>query len=559
MVDRDLRINATADTSQAEAAVDSLNEKLGETTAAQVANTEATDASAEATAKASLEEVRRQAILDQQAAKLRAMVEAQMEAKAAVAAMADAADAGGKRYAAAIDLASAAVARLDVLQRTMQAAGGPVSEAEIAELAKYDAAVAAAAASTEKAASSTAAFSTEAALMRGNVMGLSRALVQGAKDSEGLGGAFSQMALPIAAAIGAMALIPLVLEKIQTGATKVGEAIADYTNDLTDNDLVTRKASESTEAYDKRVQDAANSAADMQRASIAMGAALIDQTKNTKDAVAAWQGHLAAMTGNIEQYPAFVAKLKEMGVSLRATMGEMKSETQAFDQVYQAVLKKDGPAAAKYFADNNKAALDRIISYYEEMGLKVPANLKTIQESIGLVTKAEQEAAKAHDLRQHFLDTMNATEELKMKIDEGTHSLGSQGLAVEGLSKEIVEQIDVLTKMKNLTGAEEEKRKAELESLNSLAVKYGILHGKYATIADDKAALIEKDRLIAQEIESQLDKLPRLSDAYNALSVKLAQVTQEAIKTKASLDAITAGQAFVGGGHATPGPPVEAP
>jgi hypothetical protein len=553
MVERNLTIGVTTPGApEAQAELAGVNAEIDKTAVAQGVNTEATVASAEATKKASLEEIRRQAILDNQEKKLIELAAAQAEAAASVATMAAMAEVGGKKYEIAINAATAAVARLDIIQTAVRVSGGPIPPGAAADLLKYDAAVVAATEANAGLTGSMLSAHEMAGLMRGNLLGLEKTLASTAGQAGTLAGSFARAALPIGAVMGAMAILPLVFEAVQKAGTLLGNMIVGLTNDFDDESVAAKKAGESTEAYQARIEKALNTKEEMTRAGILMGAQLINEETDITRATAAYQGYHAAMSGTFEQYPEFVARLKAMGVTFRATHAEMADQAQAFGMAYRTVLKRDGIDGANEFASESKAALDRIITYYEKTGQSVPAELKKIQEAIGLTTKAEKEAAEATDLRQHYLDITNAGMVLKAQIQGQTASLGSEGLAVQSLSKDINAQIDELKSLKTANAAEEANKQAQLKSLEDLAVKYGILHGKYGEINVSSQEKIRIDKIMVEQMEQQLDKLPRLSEAFNALSLKMQQTKADAEALAAALDKITESQTAAGAQHAAP-------
>lgn len=526
--DNELKITARVDADQAIEKTEELKASVEGVTAAQTVAADAAAKQAGATAELTAEELRQQAIEDRHILQLREIVEAQREAATSISEMASLAEAGGAKYKAAIDAAASAVTRLEIATKAVQAAGGPVPPAAIAELAAYDAAVQAATASQIKGASSSRIFSEEANLARGNVGGLARALAGAAADGESFTGSLARAALPIAGLVAVASLLPTILEKINTGTKAWAAAIVDTVAGLDEQDSVQRKANESQEAYEARLESTLNTTSDLTRAQIAMAAGLLAVTTDNKAAEAAWQGHEAAMHGALEQYPAFIAALKAMGVSFKATFEEMKQETELFGQAYQFVLRTEGVESANAWAQSNKSSLDKIVSYYQEAGKSVPPELAKIVAAIQLITTAERDAAAKHELKEKFLDTVNAGALLIAQLQASKDVFGNEATAVIGLRKEIDAQIASLEKLKTSNAEDEKTRKDQLASLNALAAIHGTLTGKMG----DEASALDKLTLKIVDLSKALD------DNRKSFEASLAKIEEHREKSIAAADQI---------------------
>jgi hypothetical protein len=391
----DLTIKATADATQAKAELTELaaaEQKVAEaTTQAATASAEMAGALDEATAA----QLRADAIAKEQSLALDRVAEAYIEARTAIAAMADTAEAGGKTYQAAIAAAAAATAELEIAIEAVRARGGPISPAMIANLASYDAAVAAATIQTEKHASAQKISGAEAAIFRDNASGAARAVAS-------LGGEVGTAVLGLGALLIAFDLVPMLLDKIDSKSRSWAQSLVDAALGLHEEDTAIRGANESLEHYEERVDKAAEKNVQFRAAAAAIGAGLIAQETDVDRAIVAWEAYRTAQTGSFDQFPAFVKSLKDMGVTFKATHDEMAREANLFGQAYKAVITRDGIGSANAWADANKQVLNKIVSYYQESGQKVPGELEKIVKAIGLVTKAEEDAAKSKKLREKF-------------------------------------------------------------------------------------------------------------------------------------------------------------
>ena len=466
MVDAKLNVDATSSGfPERKAEVEDLKGAINDAASATQASTAAEQERTAALTEQEAAEIRQAAVLKEHKALLDQLAAAQAKAAASVAAMADAADAGGAKYRAAIDAAAAAVARLEIIQDEVRAKDGPIGPEAVAQLEVYNGAIAAADASTQRAANSTTILRGEAQFASGSVGGLARGLANLGSTGDGVVASFARMALNVGLFIGVAAVVPELIGKIDDKTKSWAESIVDSVNGLTDQQAAVRGSNESLEEYEARIQRIANEHADLVRSAIAVGAGLLEQAADNKQAIAEWQGHEAALHGALEQYPQFVAALKAMGVSFKATFSDMKDQSVLFGEAYQRVLREDGIAGANAWAEANKTVLDKIISYYERAHQEIPPALLDIARSIGLVSAAEKEWAADEKLQQKIDQETAAFQGIQAAILKTLVTYGDTGIAVTALSKNIDTLIKSLETQLESTGNLTDEQARELDQL----------------------------------------------------------------------------------------------
>jgi hypothetical protein len=501
-LEREIRIKATADAAQAKAELGSLNESIGLTVQQQVGQRIAQESLTGAITDGALAEARATKVETDHAAAIYELNLAHQNAKAAVAAMGDAAALSGAKYKLAIDEAAASLVRLEILQAAMKAAGGPITPRMILDIQTMDSSIKAATLSQVGGAAATRAFSMEAGLLRGNVLGAANALRLAATSGSGMAAALGAAVLPIGAVLGLMALIPMIVEKINDKTKEWSLGLVDMINGFDDEGIALKKAGESYEDYQARIEKIKNAREDFTRALIAQGAGILQEEKDVGRATVAWQGHLAAMTGVFEVYPEFLKATKVMGISFRSTFDEMRHEAQTFVQSYNLTLKRDGVQGAHAWLEANKGVLSKIISYYQEAGKEVPAALAKMRAGMDeFKTSAETAALKHKELKEKLLDVMGAGLALREEIAKGAETYKSEGAAVLGLKNVIIDHIKQLTSLKGLEGDAEHARVESLKTWTELANKYGINVGKLNDLAVASAKLKKETEDLGKKLE----------------------------------------------------------
>ncbi len=402
------------------------------------------------------------------------VAEAHLAAAFAMQKLAEATAVGGKQMAAALLEARNAVASLEVAITSAQAAGAPVSPATIAALAAYDQQVAALSITTEKATSSTKVLGAEAALMRDNAAGAARAVAS-------MGGSAATAALGIGVAVVAMDLIPTIIDKIDSKSKELASSLVSLIDGLHEEDAATKKAGESWQTYEDRVQKVLDSNQKLTLASIAMGAGLIREQTDREKAIVAIEAYEFALHGVIEQFPELQKAAEKMGISFKATHEQMAAEAEVFFNLYKGELLA-GQGNATAWAEANKSSLDKIVSYYERAGEQVPPRIKAIADSIGLVSAAEKEAAKDDKLAKHLDDESVAYARLGKSVEDGTKELGSYAAAAAANHAEIDRQIEQLNKQQ---GSEKGLTDVQRDRLNALIV----LHAEISALAPEQEKL----------------------------------------------------------------------
>jgi hypothetical protein len=541
MTDRDLTIKVTTDgTAAAKAEVDGLStsvEKLGEAQAATApAATAASDAEVQgATAATAATELQAAAttkletILEMKAriAAEASQVELDADARVAEAHIAaafamqklgEATAAGGKIMTAALLEARNAVASLEVAITSAQAVGAPVSPATIAALAAYDQQVAALSITTEKATSSTKVLGAEAALMRDNAAGAARAVAS-------MGGSAATAALGIGVAVVAMDLIPTIIDKIDSKSKELASSLVSLIDGLHEEDAATKKAGESWQTYEDRVQKVLDSNQKLTLASIAMGAGLIREQTDREKAIVAIEAYEFALHGVIEQFPELQKAAEKMGISFKATHEQMAAEAEVFFNLYKGELLA-GRGNATAWADANKSALDKIVSYYERAGEQVPPRIKAIADSIGLVSAAEKEAAKDDKLKKHLDDASVAYANLGKAVEDGVKQLGSYAAAAAAQHAEIDRQIEQLHKQQD---GEKGLTDTERDRLNALIV----LHAEVSALTPEQEKLNKANADAKQAIIALGQEELKLKTAYEQ---SLASIREHAAAQIAASD-----------------------
>jgi hypothetical protein len=428
MVDANLSVNVTQKgAEEATASVDGLGRSMADLTA---------------------EEARQEAVLAEHSSLLANLTEAQTEAAQSVAAMADAAQSGGAKYTAAIKEAQLAVAALEEAQMAVAASGGPISPAAVSQLAAFDAAVAAASLSMQKGAVSTRQFSEEANLMRGNVGGLARALAGAAGDTDSFIGKLAAVALPAGAALGVLALIPLVIDKISKAWLSATETIGGLVSGLDESTSAVDKHGKALGVLTDAYQKAMDVQADQSRLLYAIAAGFAANTTSMNDNLAAYKLQQAAMRGWVIDSADMVAASKQFGLKLPEDFDHVRLSGQAFFNDYQNQTKVSA-AAARAFAEENQTRLGEIIDRYLELGKTVPPELQKIADSIGLVSKAEADNAKNRDLENKYVETINTIKgklvELSEQLDINARSYTDHATKVEADRVASIAAIDATT------------------------------------------------------------------------------------------------------------------
>lgn len=557
-IERDLRIKATADAAQAKAELAGVNAEIDKTAASTEVATSATVSHTAAVTEDTAEELRRQAVLDRQAALLRDVGDAQRAAAIAVDAMGAAASTGGKAYAEAIEAAASAVARLEIAQEAVRARGGPIGAAAIAELAAFDAAVQAASASVERTEPGYKNFSANVSLARGNVEGLSRAAT-GAADHIGIfGRAIQLLAGPIGLFIAAIALIPQALSKWAEWSQVVSNKLATLLAGLTDSRREVDSQGKAIDVLSDQYQRAADATALHERATRAMSAGLIEATDNAKRADAEEIIREAALHRSTTATTAYVNALKEFGIKAFESFSGAQTAATAFLTEYQRAS-RESSAVARAFAEENSAALERILQRYALLGRDVPPELKKIAEGLGLISKAESELAANQDLQKKTAEKVSDLKEkyaeLTKAIADSTKAYQDQSKAIEDNRKKAIEASNAV-KVTEIQNLEEQGTKFEgvYKGQANVVSDYRVsVNQHFADIAKARQAEFDREQQVNRDAEKaqtdltkkyqdeskrQKDALSDTADALKAAEGRLASLTQVINDQSAALSSV---------------------
>lgn len=205
-----------------------------------------------------------------------------------------------------------------------------------------------------------------------------------------------KLAAPVLGVVTVIALLPavikLVVEKVSDWSTKIGENIVGL--DLQAG--VARKAGESTQDYQKRVNEAADANEDLERALNASRKGLIGVTADSEKLRA--EGILLAE--GLHQGTQSAEKLafayKELGLKMVESMKfeDAQLGITNFIAQYDRELKK-GENSARRFTDTNKDFVLARMEAYEDEGRAIPAALQAIADKYDIVTTAQKESLSA--------------------------------------------------------------------------------------------------------------------------------------------------------------------
>lgn len=380
-----------------------------------------------------------------QAARLSELASAENLAANAVAEMADAAAIGGKTYATAIDTARSAVARLEIAIESVRATGGPIDPKIIAELALYDGAVAAAAATTEKAGKSIGSLKTEAQLARGNVGGLAQAFA-------GLGGPVGGALLGFLGVEAALKLLPDLLKRLEDGGTSLGNQIAKLTGGIVEETKEDEKLNAELSKQDQHFKSLADAHDLLLRAQIAMAAGLLAQTENTRLLNAEELAREALLHRTIIATGDLAKAMKDLGIVETQAAEDTNAKAETFLLRYQAHL-LDSQTAADRFAKANKSFLQSVADDFVLAGAKIPPEFQKIIDKLHIIPTEYEEANKAIDKHKAKIVELSAeltkhgtklTEDVGKIKEHAKSQAESADAEYQSVSRSIASQIAAL-------------------------------------------------------------------------------------------------------------------
>jgi hypothetical protein len=191
-------------------------------------------------------------------------------------------------------------------------------------------------------------------------------------------------------------VIKLVVDKTNEWSTKIGELLVG----LDSQAGVIRKAGESTDDYQKRVNEAADANEDLDRAVAASRKGIIGVTADSAKLRAEWILHAEAMHQGSQSADKLAFAYKELGLKMVESLRfeDAKEGIESFIRQYDNELKK-GENAARRFTDANKDHLLRLMEAYEDKGRAIPAALQKIADKYDVVTQKQKESIETAKLQ----------------------------------------------------------------------------------------------------------------------------------------------------------------
>ncbi|MDQ6892204.1 MAG: hypothetical protein M3167_06310 [Acidobacteriota bacterium] len=489
---RDLELRVSANAEQAKA-------ELGATTAAE----------AEVAAEAERASIIAQRAADSQAAALSEVTSASNAAGNAVSNMAELSAAGGKKYAVSITEARDAVARLEIAIEAVRARGGPVSPAAIAELALFDAAVQAAAASMEKAAGSTKTMSAEVGLARGNIGGMANAM-------RGLGGTIGNTVLGFLVFEGLFKLLPTLIKSVEDAGTGLGNMYSKLTGGVVENTAAEDKAAVAVAKHDAAMKASADASELMVRAQSALASGVIVSTDNVKTLEIEFLAYMNRLRGATDVSEEYRKLMHSIGITVPESLSKIRGEVNAFGEEYRRQLEVNGPKAAKTFADAHVAQVDRWEQAFIGAGKTVPKALLDITAAMSKMTAEGKRLETEFNLTQHFNDLNEA-------LAHGAGEFGSMKLAVQALEPELASLKKSLEAEIKAHGDADGAMLKELLTIRQWELDAGI----HIATRDKLKKAIED---LGQKYAKEADQIDDLSKKHAAATVAIETHRQAAIK-----------------------------
>lgn len=365
------------------------------------------------------------------------------------------------------------------------------------------------------------ALSAEISAAAAQSKGLAGGLGSTAGAAAGLGASFAAAALPISSFVIIAALLPDLFKKISDGSKSIAESLVNLVGGFDDEATVVQKAGESHEQYQARVERANDARENLRRAMTAMGNGLIQETSNLDHARLAWETHSAAIHGNWDAYQGLEQRLKQFGIVIPEALEKTREAAELFMLAYEGILNNRGAEAARRFAEDSKGALADILGGYQYWSEQAPPLLLKVKDALGVVTKAEQEAARESALAVKFLDQARAVDELLQRLPGYTAQLGSERAAILALRQEIENHIKGLEKLKTTNAEDEQLRLQKIAVLQNLLAAEGALTEGIA--AEEAAVAKAKDKFA--ELSKELAENGKAFEA-NAKKIEEHRTTQ---------------------------------
>jgi trimeric autotransporter adhesin len=426
------------------------------------------------------------------------VVAALREVRVSMAALATASVEGGATMTAAVGRTVIAIAALEA---EMKAAGGGTA-VQNAALAGYRTRltelVPAIAADTVATGAATAATNTSATAHRLQTVAVgqaAKALTGHEVSTTKVTGALLKMLGPLAGAAAGVALLPFALEAWDKATKAMSETIVDFLMGVHEWD-----------------------------------GTVVELRKDVQEAIASSALYVAAQKGAKDATHDFTAEIETLGFKVKGSFDAAASRATDFVSSYKVILQKDGAAAAKGFAEDNKSSLEEIIESYIRLGKAVPRELQAIAKEIGATAATEKKYAEDRTLSAKWADEVSAANFLISTIKISGKTKEDEAKVVDKLKEKIRDEIKALEDLKTTNAAQEADRLAALKSLTDLAVSHGILTGKLNELnqAAHDAGFLQTYADHAGDAKKALDYLIESLDSLAKATARVDEVSEKA-------------------------------
>lgn len=371
-----------------------------------------------------------------------------------------------------------------------------------------------------------AAFQAQLAQMgaQAGVAAEGEAAVAGATTAAGA--SFASAALPLSYFALALVALPGILKAVDEGSTSLGEKISELISGFDDEAVAARKSGESEADYAARVREVRQAHDDLLRARVAAAAGVIQETNDTRLLTTEYLAHASALRGAVDGGKDFLQGLKALGLEvpdLSKTLDTLRGTTQVFLDTYKATLEEKGPAAAKFFAEQNKARMTEVINDLIHLGQAVPPALAAYARELGIITEAEKNAAKDRTLLAKADEEIRKFNALRDAIANAGQKYGDERIAIGALQKDIDALIAKLEAQRLNTG---KLTDAEQDQLNHLLIWRG-------QVAEFPGVLDKMNEAVRIAAERQVELANKLTATNKAYADGIAKI-EERRKTEIS-------------------------
>lgn len=233
---------------------------------------------------------------------------------------------------------------------------------------------------------------------------------------------------PVGVLIGVLVAILTNLKELGAWFGRVGETMDAWVNGVGKGTRVLDENGKVVDALDPKYRKLA-AAQDLHTRALELARrGIIATTENMETLDAQAAVHEANFRKATVSTDELAAAFKKMGINIPETFDSLKTKGNEFIARYKIILEKEGPAAARIFAQENESLLDGVESRYVKLGKDVPPELKKISEGIGLIPKAIADLAESEATFQKLTE---AIDDLAKKHDDLTKSLATNAKAFQ--------------------------------------------------------------------------------------------------------------------------------